>query len=463
MPGGAEGNMISSNESDRKPLARTSANGGTTAGSAARIREIEEAHYLRVSELVEHKVRTESGTTLGRLQDFVFADDPKYAEVTHLLVRRPFGRAPLKVPWSRVVLMDSSESVVRDLLGGAEYESVEDPAELLLLRDRILDKRILDTRGLGIDVVYDIQLLKAGGQLFVVAAVIGPEARRRRMGVWGKVAGSVSDGRPPEERIPWKYVQPIGPDLTSTAGDVRLTVTREALGRIPPEDVADVLEELGRAERLTLFNALDTKAAAHALEATEPRVQREIIADTEAARLGQIIAHLSPVEIADIVAILPDEDAQELLGMLKGEVATKVRSIVDEHDVPALTIAVRTFLEFPGELTVEEAFARFRQEAPKCLVTMYIYVVDADRHVRGVVDINELLQAMPARRLEEIMTQGLVTVSPGASWTQVLELFRKYRFRAIPVVDDARKILGVIREKDAFVLEDEEERSKRLL
>ncbi len=438
-------------------------NGERLASSTAQIRDLEEAQYLRVSELVDRKVRTEAGVTLGRLQDFVFADDPKYAEVTHLLVRRPFGRPPLTVPWPQVVRLDPLESVVRDLPGTRQYESVEDPGELLLLRDRILDKRILDTRGLGIDVVYDIQLLKAGSRLFVVAALIGQEARRRRLGLWGRVASSVSENHSPEERIPWKYVQPVGPDLTSTAGDVRLTVTRDALGKIPPEDAADILEELNREERLTLFNALDSKAAAHALEATEPRVQREIIADTEAARLGQIIAHLSPVEIADIVSILPDENARELLGILKGEVAAKVREIVEVHDVPVLTLAVHTFLEFPGELPVEEAFARFRREAPKCLVTMYIYVVDADRHVRGVVDINELLQADPSERLDEIMTQGLVVVSPDTKWPRVLELFRKYRFRAIPVIDDARKILGVIREKDAFVLEDEEERSKRRL
>ena len=441
----------------------TSSNGGKLASLATRIREIEEAQYLRVSELVDRKVRTEAGTTLGRLQDFVFVDDPKYAEVTHLLVRRPFGRPPLMVPWSRVVFMGPLETVVKDPPNSTPYESIEDPNELLLVRDRILDKRVLDTRGLGIDVVYDIQLLKAGGKLFLVAAVIGQEARRRRLGIWGKVAASVSEGEPSEERIPWKYVQPIGPELTSTAGDVRLTVARDALEKIPPEDAADILEELNREDRITLFNALDIKAAALALEATEPRVQREIIADTEAARLGQIIAHLSPVEIADIVSILPDTDARELLGMLKGEVATKVRSIVEEHDVPVLTLAAHTFLEFPGGITVDAAFTRFRQEAPKCLVTMYIYVVDADRHVQGVVDINELLQADPTQRLEEIMTQGLVTISPDTKWARVLELFRKYRFRAIPVVDESRKILGVIREKDAFVLEDEEERSKRRL
>jgi len=455
--------MSTSKDEAGKAVSQTGENGGTGEHPAARIRRIEEAQYLRVSELVDGKVRTEAGATLGKLQDFVFLDDPKYAEVTHLVVHRPFGRPPLKVPWSAVVHLDRAEAVVRDRPDGTEYGSIEDPSELMLLRDRILDKRILDTRGLGIDVVYDVQLLRAGGQLFVVAAVIGQEARRRRLGLWGKVAASVSEGQSSEERIPWKYVQPIGPDLTGTAGDVRLTVTREALGKIPSEDVADILEDLSREERLTLFNALDIKAAAHALEATEPRVQREIIADTGAVRLGQIISHLSPVEIADIVSILPDDDARELLGMLKGDVASRVRSMVEEHDVPALTIAVRTFLEFPGELTVDQAFERFRREAPKCLVTMYIYVVDSDRDVRGVVDINELLQADPAQTLEKIMTQGLVTVSPQTSWIRVLELFRRYRFRAIPVVDDSRKILGVIREKDAFVLVDEEERSKRRL
>ena len=444
-------------------MAQIGQNGGKRGGPAAIVREIEEDQYLRVSELVDRKVGTEAGTPLGRLQDFIFLDDPKYAEVTHLLVRRPFGRPPLRIPWSQVLRMDPLETVVRNLPGRTEYESVDDPGDLLLLRDRILDKRILDTRGLGIDVVYDIQLLKAGNQLFVVSAVTGQEARRRRLGLWGRLAASVSEGQPGEGRIPWKYVQPVGPDLTSTAGDLRLTVTRDALSKIPPEDAADILEDLSREERLTIFNALDVRAAAHALEATEPRVRREIVADTEATRLGQILAHLSPVEIADIVSVLPEDDARDLLGMLKGEVATKVRLLVDEHEVPALTLAVRRFLEFPGELTVEDAFARFRAEAPKCLVTMYIYVVDGDRHLRGVVDINELLQADPARRLEEIMTQGLVVVSPSTMRTHVLELFRKYRFRAIPVVEHSRKILGVIREKDAFVLEDEELRSKRRL
>jgi CBS domain-containing protein len=438
-----------------------------TGGEAVRpetlVKEIENTQYLLVSEVMDRKVKTEAGLTLGKLQDFIFVNDPKYAEVTDLVVRRPFGRAPLRVPWVRVRNLGQDGTVVMSLTGGAEYPSIENLDEVLLLRDKILDKRILDTRGLGVDVVYDIQLLKAGNKLFVVAAEVGRDARRRRLGVWGQLASSFSEGATLEERIPWRYVQAIGHELTGTKGDVKLTVTREALNDIPPQDAADILEELSREERVSVFNALNAEAAAHALEATEPRVQREIIADTDAVRLGQIIAHLSPVEIADIISILPEEDANDLMGMLKGDVATKVHSIVDEHDVPALTLAVKGVLEFPGELTVEDAFTRFRNEAPKCNVTMYIYVVDREHRLLGVVDINELLQADPKKRLEEIMTRSLVLVSPRTMRSRVLELFRKYRFRAIPVVDHSRKILGVIREKDAFVLEDEDERAKRIL
>jgi sporulation protein YlmC with PRC-barrel domain len=426
-------------------------------------KEIEVAHYLLVSQIVDKKVKTRAGVTLGRLQDFVFIDDTKYAEVTSLVVRRSLGRPPLNIPWGSVVRVEPTETIIQDPPEGQEYSSFEDVKELLLLRDKILDKRILDTRGFAIDVVYDIQLLDVGQKLFIVAAEVGREARRRRLGFLGKLSGVAPEPGSNDQRIPWKYVQAIGSDLTSTKGDVKLTVTREALNQIPPEDAAGILEELSREERLTIFSVLDSESAARALGATGPRVQREIIADTDTGRLAQIFAHLSPVEIADIISILPEEDSRELLSLLKGDVYEKVHQIVDEHDVPASTLAVKRILEFPEDLSVEEAFTRFHQEAPHSDVTMYIYVADREHCLSGVVDINELLQADPKSRLQQIMTRSLVMVSPDATRAKVLELFRKYHFRAIPVVNYKRSIIGAIREKDAFVLENEEREGRRYL
>jgi magnesium transporter len=410
------------------------------------------AEYLLLSEIVNKKIQTKSGVTVGKLKDLVFRDDPRYAEVTSIIVERSLGRPPWNVPWSNVVDVTTEKTIVQDPPEG-KYPEVKHGQELLLLRDKILDKRILDMEGFDVEVVYDIHLLRVKDKLFVTAADVGRHAMMHRLGL-GRVARSLLENTTDKDVIPWRYVQALPTDLTSTKGDVKLTITREGLKDIHPEDLADILEELSQEERIHIFSALDSEVAADALEATEPRVQREILASTSTERAAQIFAHLSPVQIADIIAILPRDDSEEFQKMLKGDVASKVHQLLTLHDVPASTLAMHCFLGFPGDLTVEEAFTRYREEARSCDVTMYIYVVDNDQHLRGVIDINELLQADPKNKLEYIMTRNVVSVAPNTMRGEVEALFLKYHFRAIPIVDESKKILGVIREKDVFLKEE---------
>ncbi len=408
--------------------------------------------YLMLSEIVNKKVQTKSGVTIGKLKDLVFKDDPRYAEVTGVIVERSLGRPPLNVPWSNVIDVTTAKTTVRDPPEG-KYPELKHGEEQLLLRDKVLDKRILDIEGFDVEIVYDIQLLLVKDKLFVVAADVDRHAMIRRLGL-RRLAKSMHEISPDKEIIPWRYVQALPTDLTGTKGDVKLTITREGLKDIHPEDLADILEELSHEERIHIFSALDSEVAADALEATEPRVQREILASTSTERVAQIFTHLSPVQIADIIAILPHDDSEEFVRILKGDVASKVHQLLTQHDVSASTLAMRCFLGFPGELTVEEAFTRFREEARGCDVTMYIYVVDSEQHLRGVIDIKELLQTDPTSTLEQIMTRNVVTVAPATMRGEVEALFLKYHFRAIPIVDESKKIVGVIREKDVFLKEE---------
>ncbi len=408
--------------------------------------------YLMLSEIVNKKVQTKSGVTIGKLKDLVFKDDPRYAEVTSVIVERSLGRPPLNVPWSNVVDVTTAKTIVQDPPEG-KYPEIKHGEERLLLRDKVLDKRILDIEGFDVEVVYDIQLLLVKDKLFVVAADVDRHAMLRRLG-FRRLAKSLHEISSDKDIIPWRYVKALPTDLTGTKGDVKLTITREGLKDIHPEDLADILEELSHEERIHIFSALDSEVAADALEATEPRVQREILASTSTERVAQIFTHLSPVQIADIIAILPRDDSEEFVKILKGDVASKVHQLLTQHDVSASTLAMRCFLGFAGDLTVEEAFTRFREEARRCDVTMYIYIVDSEQHLRGVIDINELLQADPKNTLEQIMTRNVVTVAPTTMRGEVEALFLKYHFRAIPIVDESKKIVGVIREKDVFLKEE---------
>jgi magnesium transporter len=411
------------------------------------------AKSFLLSDVIGWKVRTKGGVKLGKLKDFVAKDDPKYGEITHLIVGRPYGDRSLKVPWGEVAEFGPQEILVQDPPGG-NYAEVEPDEDLLLLRDKLLDKRVLDTSGDAVEVVYDIQLLLVEKKLFLVAADVSRHALLRRLGL-GRLGGSRPKEAGTEGFIPWKYVQPLAPDLTPTRGDVKLTVAKSRLGEIHPQDLADILEDLGREERIHIFNVLDSKAAAATLDATEPRVQREILADMSAERVAQIFVHLSAVEIADVISVLPSNEAEEFQKALSGNRAARVQELLTKHDVPASILAVHRFLQFPGDLIVEDAFVRFRKEAPGTLVVMYIYVADAEGHLRGVIDINELLQANPQSKLEDIMVRNVVTVAPDTRRWTIEALFRRYRFRAIPVVDYGGKIVGVVREKDAFSTGDE--------
>jgi len=410
-----------------------------------------ETKRLFLSEIIDKKVRTQSGIKIGKLKDLCFVDDPKYAEVTSLLIGRPFGHLPLNVPWSNVIDITDEGITVENRPEG--YPESKNAEELLLLRSKILDKRILDLEGFDVEVVYDIQLLLTERKLFVVAADVSQNALIHRLGL-GFLAKHLLGTTPKEDVIPYRYVQPLGADLTDTKGDVKLTITKNLLRDIHREDVADILEELTREERIHIFNVLDSQTAADALGATEARVQREILASVDPERVREIFSHLSPVEIAQIISVLPLENAKEFRITLRPEVATKVQEIMTQHTVPASALAMRRVLAFPGDITVEEAFKRFRQEAPNSAVTMYIYIVDAEQHLRGVLDINELLQANPESKLDELMTRNVIAVAPTTMRGEVETLFRRYGFRAIPVVDENRRILGAIREKGILLSED---------
>jgi magnesium transporter len=407
---------------------------------------------LLLSEILDKRVRTQSGKKLGRLKDVMFSDDPKYAEVTALIVGRSLGRLPLRVPWVNVIDVGPQETVIQDAPSG-NYPELEDLDGQLVLRDKILDRRILDLKGFDVDVVYDVRLILVDNKLFVTAADVSRSALLRRIHL-GMFAKHLLRNPPKEDIIPYRYVQPLGADLTDTEGNVKLTITKEGLGDIHEEDIADILEELNQEERIHIFRALDSKTAADALGATEPRVQREIMAAVSTERVREIFSHMSPVEIADIISILPLDDAQEFQAILRPEVASKVHELVTQHDVPASVLAMHRFLGFPGNITVDEAFKRFRAEARTSGVTMYVYIVDNENHLRGVIDINELLQANPESKLEEIMTKNVVSVSPNTMRGDLRGLFSRYRFRAIPVVDEFNKIVSVVREKDVFLREE---------
>jgi CBS domain-containing protein/sporulation protein YlmC with PRC-barrel domain len=391
------------------------------------------------------------GRKVGKLADLIVTEQGKIPEVTHALVKRPFGHKSLLVPWAKV-----TELTPRLLIDAATTAEVKgEPADgQVCLKDHLLDKKVLDCDDDEVEVVYDIKLALRQGRLYATDVDCSRAAFLRRIGLrpladlLRSIASRIND-----DTIPWTYVQRLPEDISGFHGDVKLTVLKEKLPEIHPVDLADILEELDPDERLAIFNELETEHASDTLEEIEPRVQRELISSLDTGRAAELINDMSPAQAADILAVLPAPDVDDILELIDTEEARKIHHLLEHHDDTIVHFATTHVITFPPETTIRQVLDDYRIVAKGADVVMYVYVLDETRRLIGVVDIKEIMQAEPADRLADVMTTNLVTLNTGATVKEAAKLFARYSFRAIPIVDDAELMMGAIPYRDVMDLQ----------
>ncbi len=377
---------------------------------------------------------------IGRLADMVIVETGKFPEVTHFVATRPFGYPSLLLPWDRLTLISNTE-VVFDAADPAEFEKA--PSEgSILLRAHILDKKILDMDDHEVEVVYDISLEFQGGKLYVSEVDFSRKRLLRRMGL-RKLADWISEQRD-ETTVSWLYVQPLPGHLGTFRGHVKLNVLKESISDIHPVDLANILEELEGEQRLAVFKELDPERASDTLEEVEPRVQRELIRAIEKRYAAQLITAMSPAQAADILATLPSTEADELLQMIDKDSAAKVQKIIEQHDENILLFSTQKYIKKDTSASVSDVMADIRRIARDMDVIMYVYVTDEQGALTGVVDFRELITAEPDQTIGQIMTDNVISLSPGDTLSDAVDMFARYSFRAIPITDEQNFLVAVV-------------------
>jgi magnesium transporter len=402
--------------------------------------------FFFISELVGDKVIQQPKAVIGRLKDLELKLGGPYPEVKNVIVSRTFGRPPLAIPFSCVVAIDRRKTLV-DVPEGVTLKEFKEGPETILIKDMILDKRIIDTDEYEVEVVYDIHLLHAEGRMLVVHVDVSKAGMLRRLRL-GWLARLLYSSVREQRLLPWRYVQALPSDLSRFRGDVKLNIPWDKIRDIHPADLADILEELSGEERMTLFNSLDTETAAETLEETEPRVQRQLVESLRRERIVELLNTMTPAQIADILEILPRFEAEALKGALAREVSTKVNELLSQHEVRLSSIATPHYLALAETATVNDALMRFRDKTHRYDIVMYVYVVAPDGTLKGVIDIRELIQAGPEETLGTLMTEQVVALSPDDTLADAALEFAKYDFRSLPMVDKQGKLIGAIRHKD---------------
>src|SRR5208283_1036240 len=228
-----------------------------------------------------------------------------------------------------------------------------EPAEdAILLKDYVMDKKVLDLEESEVEVVYDIRLAFRNKKLYVTDVDTGKSARLRRFGL-GLLSKVVTKDTDKDQMISWTYIQPLPTNIGSFKGDVKLTVLKENLAEIHPVDLADILEELDHDQRVAVFSSLESEHASDTLEEIEPNVQRDIIASLDTAKVVPLINTMTPGQAADVLSAIPHSTAEDILEAMNPDSAKKVRSIMEKQEETVIHYATQKFLKFLPETLVE--------------------------------------------------------------------------------------------------------------
>ncbi|RJX35991.1 MAG: magnesium transporter [Desulfarculus sp.] len=397
-----------------------------------------------LSDLLKRRVvAAPQGRILGRLRDLVADARQALPPITGLVVAGP--RQPRQLlPWSHVLEI-RDKAILVDQASEADLGRVAVGPGDLLLREQLLDKQIVDTAGAKVVRVNDLQLWQRKGQLLLGGVDVGLRGLMRRVGLQAAAEAllrwifsyDLSDNV-----VKWHRVQAVGSEHI-----LRLKLSQARLASLHPADLADILEDLDSSTRSRVFHALGKDMAADILEETDPKVQVALIRDLPTAEASEILEQMSPDEAADVLQGLDTRRAEKLLKQMEYEQASSVRCLLDHDEETAGGLMTTAFLYLPPRETAGRALEILRQQAPDLDVFYYIYVEDEAGKLLGVVNLRDLLTADPALTLDALMFTRLVAVDLEADPEDVAELFAKYGFRALPVLDQQGRVHGVIRFK----------------
>jgi Mg/Co/Ni transporter MgtE len=222
------------------------------------------------------------------------------------------------------------------------------------------------------------------------------------------------------------------------------------LTELHPADIADVVSQVGPRERAAVLAALDRGLAADTLQEMDEDVRAAALQEMTPARAAAVLEQIETDEAADILATLPDDLAQELLALLPDEREDDLRELARHPEHTAGSLMSTEFTTVHSGTPAADALAWIRRERPAPHAMTYIYITDADDRLVGVASLRDVVLAEPSQPVDEIMEDDVVSCVAETPEEEIGRVMTKYDLLAIPVLDDERRVLGIVTLDDAL-------------
>lgn len=391
-----------------------------------------------LSKILNLKVYDNNNDFIGKLNDIAIVSEElkkPYLSIAKILINNKFTY----LDWSCIEINFLNGNY--SLKCTSKIEKNPD-SKILFLKKFILDKQIIDINGRKVVRVNDIKLVPFEKEWVVVAVDIGVKGLLRRLGV-SNVLSKVFKAFNKEissNLILWNDIEAFLPNNDN----IVLSKNYKKLAKLHTSDLADILEDFDTNTSMAIISSLDTDSAAGVLEEIEPNIKKKIMKTLPPDKAADILEEMPTDEVVDILHDLNETQAEELLNNMELSASKEIRELLEYKEDTAGSIMSKDFITYPENELVSKILADFRASKIDDEVIFYIYIVDSDKKLTGVVSLRNLIAADFESTMSKIMVSNYIYVEASESLHELLKIITKYNLTEIPVITKDRQLLGCI-------------------
>jgi CBS domain-containing protein/sporulation protein YlmC with PRC-barrel domain len=405
--------------------------------------------FLFFTELIGMPVYDLKHRRIGRVKDAAIVPLIHPARVDRFLVGA--GGSWLSVRYDQISTISLSGGI--QLSNERLYPYHSDEYMLRISRD-LLDQQIIDVNGRKVvrvnDMTFEIRHDERDS-LAVLEVDIGVRSIFRRLlqgtvpPVWvRRIQRPISPNS-----IRWEFCNIVEADPLRR---LRLNISNEKLEQLHPADLADIVEELGPAEREAIFGTIDSEVAADALSEVDPKMQASILEALEPEIAADIVEEMSPDQAADALSELEEQTTEEILEEMETEPVEDVRELLEYDEDSAGGMMNTEAIVLPEDTTLNAAMLKLREHEDLLENTHVLFLAGDGGRITGAVPLARLFLADGDTQLKDLAGERLISTRPEERQGRVTELFDKYNLLALPVLEPDGTLAGVITADDVITV-----------
>jgi magnesium transporter len=404
---------------------------------------------VALSELLGATVRDATGAVRGRVREIAVAPQDHPTRIAYFIVKTPAGERAISA-----ADITSCGSTVRTGTEAAMWGGYTPSDGVLLLKRDLLDQQIIDVHGRKVVRVNDVEIESTpiNGRILlnVVSVDVGARGAIRRLskGVVPSFTLRLLLEKIPPRVIPWQFVDLLE---TDPARRVKLKIAYEGLAKLHPADIADIVEDLPRAEREAVFETIDEEVAAETLEELDPDVKVSIVESLDKDRAAHIVEEMDPDAAADLLGDLEEEHSGEILKEMQPAERREVTQLLEFGEHTAAGRMTTEFIAVSETAVVDDAIEALKafEGSREALAT--IYLTGPGHKLVGAVPLVKIAIFSPAIQLSEL-SEPYIACAPDTPQDEVAALFDKYNLITLAVVDEHGRLAGIITADDVITM-----------